>query len=228
MQSVPQNNFYNSRKFPVFDPVDSTPSVEENEPYHLKLCFCPLCTKGMSVLSRERSRNVISWQYLCRIIFYCLFTIHKKNGYFSLKYDVHWFIVDHWYLFGQLEQFRTNPNKWKKAILDAMIHCNLFESGKNTMNKTGVWRLRKYETPWECHDNCYDSSEKQSTEVYANISNEDKDHNGKNALPSLSSLHKYTMNDINPEAMILPSLMKGLSPENNKYEDCNGFIQNLM
>ncbi|KAL7719966.1 Uncharacterized protein QTN25_002496 [Entamoeba marina] len=227
MQSSPQGNLYNNRKFPLFDPVDSTPVVDENEPYHLKLCFCPLCSKGMSALSQERSRNVISWQYLCRIIFYCLYTIHKKNGFFSLKYDVHWFIVDHWYLFGQLEQFRTNPNKWKKAILDAMIHCNLFESGKNTMNKTGVWRLRKYETPWECHDDS-DCSDKQSTEFIVNTSSEEKEFNSKNVLPSLSTLYKYSMNDISPEEILLPSLMKGLTTDNMKYEDTNGFIQNLV
>ncbi|EDR29320.1 hypothetical protein EDI_204820, partial [Entamoeba dispar SAW760] len=94
MQTSQMNQYCNTRKFPVFDTIDSTPVLEDNEPYHLKLCFCPLCQKGMAVLAKERSRNVISWQYICRVIFYCLSVIHKKNGYFSLKYDVHWFIVD--------------------------------------------------------------------------------------------------------------------------------------
>lgn len=174
-----QYNIKNIRKFPVFDTVDSTPISEENEPYHLKLCFCPLCQKGMIVLARERSRNVISWQYICKVIFYCLSQIHKKEGYFSLKYDVHWFIVDHWYLFSQLEQFRTNPNKWKKAILDAMIHCNAFESGKSTVNKAGVWKLKKYEAPWEfeemnCHDHNYNAC---NTLIYLNCCAQNTNYN---------------------------------------------------
>jgi len=241
----------NVRKFPVFDPLDSTPVVEENEPYHLKLCFCPLCQKGMAVLAKERSRNVISWQYICRVIFYCLSVIHKKNGYFSLKYDVHWFIVDHWYLFSQLDQFRTNPNKWKKAILDAMIHCNLFESGKSTMNKTGVWKLRKYEAPWEIENN-YNSEytintiNTNSINTTTTLSNMDKEKlmstdcsqddcsyffdtkEQKLALPSLSSVYKYTMNDTVTETIPLPTFSDNMLSESINIEDYNGFIQSLL
>ncbi|ELP88231.1 hypothetical protein EIN_225540 [Entamoeba invadens IP1] len=232
MQTSEMTQYCNARKFPVFDPVDSTPVSEENEPYHLKLCFCPLCTKGMTVLSKERSRNVISWQYICRVIFYCLSVVHKKNGYFSLKYDVHWFIVDHWYLFSQLEQFRTNPNKWKKAILDAMIHCSLFESGKSTMNKTGVWKLRKYEAPWEVAENSTDDVQKMSMECSQeeNTTGMDLEQDKKLALPSLSSLYKYANNDMSmcgSTPIPLPSLVKGLS-ENFQLEDFNGFIQSIV
>nr|BAN41685.1 hypothetical protein [Entamoeba invadens] len=232
MQTSEMTQYCNARKFPVFDPVDSTPVSEENEPYHLKLCFCPLCTKGMTVLSKERSRNVISWQYICRVIFYCLSVVHKKNGYFSLKYDVHWFIVDHWYLFSQLEQFRTNPNKWKKAILDAMIHCSLFESGKSTMNKTGVWKLRKYEAPWGVAENSTDDAQKMSMECSQeeNTTGMDLEQDKKLALPSLSSLYKYANNDMSmcgSTPIPLPSLVKGLS-ENFQLEDFNGFIQSIV
>ncbi|EKE42338.1 hypothetical protein ENU1_024390 [Entamoeba nuttalli P19] len=233
MQSIPMNQYCNSKIFPSFDPIDSTPIVDENEPYHLKLCFCPLCQKGISVLLKERSRNVISWQYICRVIFYCLSVIHRKNGYFSLKYDVHWFIVDHWYLFSQLGQFRTNPNKWKKAILDAMIHCNLFESGKSTVNKTGVWKLHKYEAPWECTDsNCFEISSTQNETPFSceysqdNITIKSKDEK-KFALPSLSSSYKYCMNDIESSFTLLPNLSEGLI-ENIKLENTDSFIQTNM
>ncbi|EMD43790.1 hypothetical protein KM1_051630 [Entamoeba histolytica HM-3:IMSS] len=232
MQTSQMNQYCNTRKFPVFDAIDSTPVLEDNEPYHLKLCFCPLCQKGMAVLAKERSRNVISWQYICRVIFYCLSVIYKKNGYFSLKYDVHWFIVDHWYLFSQLDQFRTNPNKWKKAILDAMIHCNLFESGKSTMNKTGVWKLRKYEAPWECSENnCCEYNNMNSEKLMSTECSQEEfilnEKDKKCALPSLSSMYKYSMNDINPGVTPLPSLSKVLN-ENIKLDDFNGFVQNLL
>ena len=189
-----QYNYKNIRKFPVFDPVDSTPISEENEPYRLKLCFCPLCQKGMIVLARERSRNVISWQYICKVVFYCLSQIHKKEGYFSLKYDVHWFIVDHWYLFSQLEQFRTNPNKWKKAILDAMIHCNAFESGKSTVNKAGVWKLKNYEAPWEYDEqNCYDHNYNAcNTVVFVNCNANPMNYTNMTNMSSYTPMNNYT------------------------------------
>ena len=256
-------NEQNSRKLPTFDPVDSTPQLDDtDEPYKLKLCFCPLCQKGMTVLCKEKSRNVISWQYICRVIFYCLNEINKEghkesDGFFSLKYDVHWFIVDHWYLFGQLDQFRTNPNKWKKAILDAMIHCNLFESGKSALNKTGVWRLRKYENPWEYDEN-QQQQQQQTTQsnTYGDVLDvelqeernrkmedirkvgqeaafkaqkrlEAYDIKKENPLPSLASMYKYTGPDLGLYGVDFDNQPSDLDIDPNSKDDC-GFVQNLL
>ena len=227
METLPQTcTCDRNHKYPSFDPVDSTPISEESETYHLKLCFCPLCQKGMEVLFKEKSRNVVSWQYLCRVIFYCLKQLNKDKEFFTLKYDVHWFIVDHWYLFGQLDQFKTNPNKWKKAILDAMIHCNLFESGKSVMKKTGVWKLKSIEVPWEDDQStCEDTS--KNAECNYELTNRSSENNEKCcALPSLSAIHSYN-NDI--ERMLLPSLYIPTMP--NYFDDLDnedGFVQNIM
>ncbi|ELP85054.1 hypothetical protein EIN_080060 [Entamoeba invadens IP1] len=217
------NQVGNVRKFPVYDPTDSTPILEGDEPYHLKLCFCPLCQNGMTVLAKERTRNVISWQYICKVIFYCLSYIHKDNIFFSLKYDAHWFVTDHWYLFSQLPQFRTNPNKWKKSILDAMIHCNSFESGKSSMNKTGVWKLKIFDAPWENKDNsCAEEFEKMSMDTSYQV-----DTNS-NSLPSLSALFKTQTSELKIENVSLPYLLPNDSiPSKPTLQDFNSFLQSL-
>ena len=193
---------YRMKDSPTFDPFDSTPLVDDtNEPYHLKLCFCPLCQRGMKGLAVDQPRNVVSWQFICKVIYYCLYSISRreeaknkkdKQYYFSIKQDVNEFIVNHWYLFGRMSQFRTNPSKWKKAMLDALIHSDEFKSGKEEINKPGMWRMLKYTNPWE--DVCvYSSSMKDSLSA----SDETKQSNymefGMNCIPSYVSDGSYSL-----------------------------------
>ena len=133
---------------PIFNEVDSTPippELKENEEYHLKLCLCPLCKHGMEVFGPKRP---VSWILICRVIIYSLMEMRKGVVYFSLKDDMHGFVADHWHIFGQLDQFKTNPNRWKKAFLDGLSHSPFFQSGTLTLKKPNFWKLRRTECPW--------------------------------------------------------------------------------
>ncbi|EDR28563.1 hypothetical protein EDI_338160 [Entamoeba dispar SAW760] len=143
MQDIP------NRESPIFNEIDSTP--EEIGDYHLKLCFCPFCQSGIKSMGLDKKDNkkVISWQLLCRSILYSLSIVNAPRVYFSLKKDIYWWIVDHWYCFGSLQQFKTSPSKWKKSLLDALSHSSFFESGTITLKKTGMWKLSHIIAPWE-------------------------------------------------------------------------------
>ncbi|EAL45382.1 hypothetical protein KM1_108190 [Entamoeba histolytica HM-3:IMSS] len=145
MQDIP------NRESPIFNEIDSTP--EETGDYHLKLCFCPFCQFGIKSMGLDKKENkkIISWQLLCRSILYSLSVVNAPRVYFSLKKDIYWWIVDHWYCFGSLQQclLKTSPSKWKKSLLDALSHSSFFESGTVTLKKTGMWRLNQIIAPWE-------------------------------------------------------------------------------
>ncbi|EDR29305.1 hypothetical protein EDI_213800 [Entamoeba dispar SAW760] len=133
---------------PVFNEVDSTPippEIPEEEEYHLKLCLCPLCKHGMEVFGVKRP---VSWILICRVILYSLMELHKGTVYFSLKDDIHGFVAAHWHIFGQLDQFKTNPNRWKKAFLDGLSHSPFFQSGTLTLKRPNFWKLRRKDCPW--------------------------------------------------------------------------------
>ncbi|EDR22322.1 hypothetical protein EDI_300520 [Entamoeba dispar SAW760] len=133
---------------PIFNEIDSTP-IENSSEYKLKLCFCPLCSSGITALGNTDSRGIVSWQHICRVILFSLTVKESPKKFFSLKGDMLWFVVDHWFLFGKLYQFRTNPNKWKKAFLDALSHSTYFESGTGFLKKPGYWKLTNTATPWD-------------------------------------------------------------------------------
>ena len=135
------------RGIPQFDTVTSVP-IEDSSSYHLKLCFCPLCQVGIEVLQSKASKGIISWQYICRVVLFCLSVKHKPQTYFSLKNDMMWFISDHWYIFKNLKQFNCSPNKWKKAFLDSLSHSAYFESGTQTLKHSGYWKLTNIASPW--------------------------------------------------------------------------------
>ena len=143
-------NIIPNRDSPKFNEIDSTP--EELGEYHLKLCFCPFCENGIKILGfdkEEKKNGMISWQLICRCIMYSLTTMYAPRVYFSLKKDIYWWIVDHWYCFGTFKQFKTNPSKWKKSLLDALSHSTYFENGTNSLKKTGMWKLTDFSNPWE-------------------------------------------------------------------------------
>ena len=211
-----------NKQFPLFNPIDSTPIENENEPYHLKLCFCPLCEKGINGLIKEKSRNVISWQFICRVILYSLSILHNSTDYFSLKYDVHWFIVDHWYLFSQLEQFRTNPNKWKKSILDAMIHSNLFESGKSNINKTGIWKLKNVENPWNGLEDIKLNKNFKNFDSFYDWKNFTKNNLNESLIINFDFNNENRLNNFN-----LSNAMKNNIQMNNSNEIKNNNLNNL-
>ncbi|BFU20467.1 hypothetical protein EHI8A_029590 [Entamoeba histolytica HM-1:IMSS-B] len=133
---------------PIFNEIDSTP-IENSSEYKLKLCFCPLCSTGITALGNTDGRGIISWQHICRVILFSLTVKENPKKFFSLKGDMLWFVVDHWFLFGKLHQFRTNPNKWKKAFLDALSHSTYFESGTGFLKKPGYWKLTNTAAPWD-------------------------------------------------------------------------------
>ncbi|KAL7720975.1 Uncharacterized protein QTN25_002178 [Entamoeba marina] len=143
--------FSSNRDTPEFDEIDSTPkNIDSN---HLNLCFCPFCNKGVSMVNEmSKDNKIISWILLCRCILYSLTVLNTPKLYFSLKTDIYWFIVNHWYIFGTLSQFRTSPSKWKKSLLDALSHSSCFESGTASLKKTGLWKLTRLESPWDCPD----------------------------------------------------------------------------
>ncbi|EDR25268.1 hypothetical protein EDI_034410 [Entamoeba dispar SAW760] len=139
---------------PIFNEYDSTPiplEIPENEEYHLKLCLCPLCKHGIEVFGSKRP---VSWILICRIIIYSLMEIHKGVLYFSLKDDIHGFVATHWHIFGQLDQFKTSPNRWKKAFLDGLSHSPYFQSGTLTLKKPNFWKLRRRDCPWIKQKRC--------------------------------------------------------------------------
>ncbi|ELP85366.1 hypothetical protein EIN_086380 [Entamoeba invadens IP1] len=138
----------NSCNTPIFNEIDSTPippDIEGDKEYHLKLCLCPLCKHGMEVFGAKRP---VSWIMICRVILYSLMEIHKGTVYFSLKDDIHGFVAQHWHIFGQLDQFKTNPNRWKKSFLDGLSHSPFFQSGTLTLKKPNFWKLRRRDCPW--------------------------------------------------------------------------------
>ncbi|KAL7713001.1 Myotubularin phosphatase domain-containing protein [Entamoeba marina] len=139
---------------PVFNQFDSTPD-ENPADYRLKLCFCPLCTYGKKAFMMKDNRGIVSWQHICRVILFSLTVRESPKTFFSLKGDMLWFVNDHWYLFSQLNQFKTNPNKWKKAFLDALSHSTFFESGTGALKKPGYWKLTNTATPWDEKLNYY-------------------------------------------------------------------------
>ena len=139
-----------NRSSPIFNEIDSTP--EEGLPYTLKLCFCPLCEGGYKKIGLDKiveNKGVVSWQLLCRAIVYSLTCMNTPRTFFSLNMDIYWFVVDHWWIFGKLNQFRTNPSKWKKSLLDALSHSSYFQSGTSDLKKTGLWKLTHYAAPWD-------------------------------------------------------------------------------
>ncbi|ELP88084.1 hypothetical protein EIN_222270 [Entamoeba invadens IP1] len=140
-----------NRESPIFNEIDSMPE-EKGDAYKLKLCFCPFCQVGIKALGLDKPENhkkVVSWQLLCRAVMYSLSVLNAPRLYFSLKKDVYWFISDHWYCFGKMAQFTTSPSKWKKSLLDALSHSTLFESGTNSLRKTGMWKLTHATPPWD-------------------------------------------------------------------------------
>ncbi|KAL7715920.1 Uncharacterized protein QTN25_006615 [Entamoeba marina] len=122
--------FSSNRDTPEFDEIDSVSMVNE----------------------MSKDNKIISWILLCRCILYSLTVLNTPKLYFSLKTDIYWFIVNHWYIFGTLSQFRTSPSKWKKSLLDALSHSSCFESGTASLKKTGLWKLTRLESPWDCPD----------------------------------------------------------------------------
>ncbi|ELP87752.1 hypothetical protein EIN_411050 [Entamoeba invadens IP1] len=139
---------------PLFNEIDSTPipqELKENEEYHLRLCLCPLCKHGMEVFGAKRP---VSWILICRVIIYSLMELHKGTIYFSLKDDIHGFVAEHWHIFGQLDQFKTTPTRWKKAFLDGLSHSPYFQSGTLTLKKPNFWKLRRKDCPWTKQKKC--------------------------------------------------------------------------
>ncbi|ELP88496.1 hypothetical protein EIN_344260 [Entamoeba invadens IP1] len=137
-----------AKTVPLFHEFDSTP-IETSSDYRLKLCFCPLCSHGFAAFGPTDCRGIISWQHICRIILFSLTVKENPKKFFSLKGDMLQFIVEHWYLFQKLQQFRTSPSKWKKAFLDALSHSTFFESGTGSLKKPGFWKLTNTATPWD-------------------------------------------------------------------------------
>ncbi|KAL7711801.1 Uncharacterized protein QTN25_010551 [Entamoeba marina] len=90
---------------PCFCELHSTPIYDEprenDSIYHLRLCLCPLCKNGIKVFGEKRP---VSWIMICRVILYSLMETNKGKVYFSLKDDIHSFVFDHWYIFGELDQ----------------------------------------------------------------------------------------------------------------------------
>ena len=125
-------------------PIDKENS-NQDEKYHLKLCLCPLCKNGMDVFGTKRP---VSWILILRTIIYSLMELRKGVVYFSLKDDIHVFVRDHWQFFGELDQFKTNPQRWKKAFLDGLSHSPYFQSGTLTLKKPNFWKLRRTDCPW--------------------------------------------------------------------------------
>ena len=168
-----------SRGLPLFDENDSTP-IETSKNYHLKLCFCPLCECGKKAFGKKDSRGIVSWQHICRIILYSLTIKYHPREYFSLKTDILWFIVDHWFLFSELSQIRTIPNKWKKSLLDALSHSNLFQKGDSKSNMSGCWKLTNLSVPWDENEN----------KIFKFHQNKQIIMNDQNTKPSVEVLNK--------------------------------------
>ena len=169
---------------------------DENEVYHLKLCLCPLCKNGIEVFGNKRP---VSWILICRVILYSLMDIHKGTTYFSLKEDIHRFVADHWYIFGKLDQFKTNPNKWKKSFLDGLSHSPYFQSGTMTLKKPNYWKLRRRDCPWMKTKKFYATEEEEEEEFDPNMISTSKDGSPSPDLiepPSRDRMKDYLTNKI--------------------------------
>ncbi|KAL7720701.1 Fork-head domain-containing protein [Entamoeba marina] len=111
-------------------------SLNQNLPVQnvISPCNCYFCSNKDVVLGKKR----VPWTVICRYILLALNDISSKQ-YYSAHDDIYPFVIQHWEIFGTLEQFSDN-NSWRKALLDAMNHSDQFESG-TVKKRIGLWRL---------------------------------------------------------------------------------------
>ncbi|KAL7719198.1 Uncharacterized protein QTN25_003572 [Entamoeba marina] len=86
-----------------------------------------------------KPENKMRWTVLCTLILRSLKVMKQEQDFFCLKKDIYSFVEDHWDIFSKLEQFSCGT--WKKAIVDALNHSTLFESGKDIKKVSGYYRL---------------------------------------------------------------------------------------
>ena len=80
------------RKIPRFDKYTNQPILTEEEK-QMK-CYCTLCLKGSVLIENILKRQIKNkiWISLIQLVFECMKEIQPDIEYFSLKYDIFWFI----------------------------------------------------------------------------------------------------------------------------------------
>ena len=111
-------------RFPKFNKKTSSPEYSKKD--IIFTCNCFLCREKNIFLFDEVEK--LTWQLITRLVFKALKEINVCEEYFDVKTDVHWFIYNHWYLFGKLKQFQCPPDKWKRYIEDTLCHSTIFEN----------------------------------------------------------------------------------------------------
>ena len=102
----------------------------------ISTCKCCLCKEYEHIKG-----TTIKTTKICKIILMSLMDLKPDLEFYSLKADIHPFILRHWHLLINFSQFK-NKN-WKKSILDAFNHSAGIESGKDFLQKTGYYRFKK-------------------------------------------------------------------------------------
>ncbi|ELP85405.1 hypothetical protein EIN_086870 [Entamoeba invadens IP1] len=115
---------------------DCSERTVTSSPVPPKKCHCSLCQKKDVFQAEDPKMKTTK---LCIIILKSLKEMHPDVEFFSLKNDINVFIKNHWALLSNLPLFKTNH--YRKALLDAFNHCQMIESGKNTIHNRGFYKL---------------------------------------------------------------------------------------
>ena len=128
-------------------------NTTENTPMKTnRECKCLLCRMKMVVFQDKH----IPWITLARIVYLSLMSIYPEKKFFSVKTDVPEFIQSHMSILSKLNQF-SNPNKWRKSMLDAINHSRFFQSGKDEYRICGYWKLKDTSIPFVENLGCEES-----------------------------------------------------------------------
>ncbi|EDR21783.1 hypothetical protein EDI_334520 [Entamoeba dispar SAW760] len=118
---------------------DSDPMKQQ--PTSLKLCFCPLCDKQQMLLERQP----LQWIFIARLIVYSLKHKYNKRDFFTLQGEVQQFIIDHWYFFSKLEQFRVSQEQWTNTLNEQFNNIDFFTLSDDKL----AVRLNNDIPPWD-------------------------------------------------------------------------------
>ena len=107
--------------------------------YKRSSCTCNICGGTSYVLVR----NEFTWEELVILIFKGLRSLYPTRRYFSLQKIVYIYVMLHWNVFGNFEQFVGPTQKWETEMKLTLMKSIYFKEKKLNRMPTGYWCLKE-------------------------------------------------------------------------------------
>ncbi|ELP89761.1 hypothetical protein EIN_424830 [Entamoeba invadens IP1] len=174
----------------------------------LRLCFCPLCDKQQMLLQQPQP---FQWLFIARVIMFSLKRKMGKQDFFTINRDVLSFVVDHWYFFQNLEQFRAPQEQWVKTLNEQFNNKDFF----TLSDDKGAVKINNDVPPWD-----YDGDVVQEISASSHVDDLDSVQNTEQIQAELKESYMKTLQIAKVAYLTCQKALYVYTDDNSKNNVC--------